>query len=211
MLSDEGIIRCLADYHVRPSGAHCQQVRAYVATLLRWNRSISLTAITNEVEILRFHFGESLFALSAVGGINGRLADVGSGAGFPGLPLRIFDPTIDLTLIESNSKKCAFLSEVVRELGLARVRVLRARFEDVGSVDGPLNVVVSRALGGYEQLLMWSSSALAVDGKVVLWVGEADAHEISKQPSWRWDRPVAIPGSKRRFILSGSPIARQVK
>jgi 16S rRNA (guanine527-N7)-methyltransferase len=206
MISNEVIIKCLEQYKVEADASQCDQIRRYVATLLRWNRKISLTSITDELEILKFHFGESVFALCAVGGINGRLADVGSGAGFPGLPLRIFDPSIDLTLIESNSKKCAFLSEVVRELGLAKVRVLRARFEDAREFDGILDAVASRAVGAFGDLLEWSAKALKSGGQVILWVGEDDARQISETPGWLWEHAVIVPGSERRYVLAGSPI-----
>ena len=100
-----------------PASELCERIRTYISLLLRWNQSISLTTVTNSDEILRFHFGESLFAASAFSLENGRLADVGSGAGFPGLPLAMLLPDLNVTLIESNAKKFTFLSEVVRELG----------------------------------------------------------------------------------------------
>jgi len=204
-LRNELISKELAAYGVRPTDPQCDKIRAYISVLLRWNRSISLTTVTEESEILKFHFGESLFALSAVGGLHGRLADVGTGAGFPGLPLRIFSQDIDLTLIESNTKKSAFLSEVVRSMELPDVRVLRARFEDVEELRGQIDVVLSRALGGYDRLLKWSAKSLRAGGKIVLWLGEEDARSIlSTNPAWDWRSPIPIPSSKRRFLLSGS-------
>jgi len=205
-ISNETISRNFSAYGVKPSESQCDRIRAYISLLLRWNRSISLTAVTEESEILKFHFGESLFALSTIETTRCRLADVGTGAGFPGLPLRIFTEGIELILIESNAKKCAFLSEVVRELVLPNVRVLRARFEDVTELRGQLDAVVSRALGGYEQLLTWSMESLRPGGKIVLWLGEDDARRISSSnPAWDWRPPVPIPGSRRRFLLSGLP------
>ena len=104
-------------------------VREYVSLLLMWNQSISLTTVTDPDEIISRHFGESMFAAKLISVENCRLADVGTGAGFPGLPLKILSPTLDLVLIESNKKKYAFLSEVVRSLGLKSVEVLPERFE----------------------------------------------------------------------------------
>ncbi|MDE3109354.1 MAG: 16S rRNA (guanine(527)-N(7))-methyltransferase RsmG, partial [Acidobacteriota bacterium] len=123
LISDSQITDVLSDYGVRPSTAQCARVRAYVSLLLRWNRAISLTSVKDELEILKFHFGESVFALSVIEGIDGRLADVGAGAGFPGLPIRIFREALQLILIEPNAKKAAFLSEVIRELSLDGVQV----------------------------------------------------------------------------------------
>lgn len=205
-IPNEFIFRKLAAYGVRPTDIQCDLIRAYISLLLKWNRSISLTTVTEEPEILKFHFGESLFALPMLEGDQCRLADVGAGAGFPGLPLRIFREDIELILIESNAKKCAFLSEIVRELALKNVRVLHARFEDVTELRDRLDAVVTRALGGYDRLLKWSMESLRLGGKVVLWLGEDDARRISSaNPAWDWSPPVAIPGSKRRFLLSGTP------
>jgi 16S rRNA (guanine527-N7)-methyltransferase len=205
MLSDQSIISCMSDYGVSANALQCEQIRAYIALILKWNKLVSLTSITDELEILKFHFGESAFALSAVSGINGRLADVGSGAGFPGLPIRIFGEAVDLLLLESNAKKCAFLSEAVRQLALDNVRIVRARFEDVaGELGGSLDFVVSRAVGGYSGLLKWAAQSLKPDGQVVLWVGKKDAAEIATRGGWRWGPQVSIPGSRRRFLLPGS-------
>jgi 16S rRNA (guanine527-N7)-methyltransferase len=122
------------------------------------------------------------------------------------LPLRIFTEDIELILIESNAKKCAFLSEVVRELALPNVRVLRARFEDVTELRGQLDAVVSRALGGYEELLTWSMESLRPSGKIILWLGEDEVRRISSTDhAWDWRPPIPIPGSRRRFLLLGSP------
>lgn len=204
--SNQEIAKILAGYGVKPSDSQCDRIKSYISLLLRWNRSISLTTVTEESEILKFHFGESLFALSAVEGTQCRLADVGAGAGFPGLPLRMFSERMELILVESNAKKCAFLSEVVRELALSNVRVLRARFENVTELRGQLDAVASRALGGYDELLKWSIESLRTGGKILLWLGEDEARRISStSPSWDWRHPMQIPGSRRRFLLSGSP------
>ncbi|MGH9563053.1 MAG: 16S rRNA (guanine(527)-N(7))-methyltransferase RsmG [Terracidiphilus sp.] len=206
MLSDDAITECLSQYGVHASRTQCEQVRSYISLLLKWNRSISLTSVTEEMEILRFHFGESVFALSAVKGVNGRLADVGTGAGFPGLPLRIFGKEIDLLLIESNAKKCAFLAEVVRQLRLDSVRVVKARFEDeTDELRGKLHVVVARALGGYDDLLSWSKTVLKSAGRIVIWIGEGDAPKIASFTDWNWNSPILLPNSQNRCILVGSP------
>ena len=204
MLTNEQIISCLPNYGISASEMQCEQVRAYISLLLKWNRTISLTTVTDELEILRFHFGESAFALSAFPGLNGRLADVGSGAGFPGLPLRIFNESVDLTLIESNGRKCAFLAEVVRELKLTKVNVLKARFE-IEQFSEALDIVVARALGKYGVLLDWSARALKPGGRIILWLGEGDAAKTASSCGWKWADPVAIPGAKRRYLLLGVP------
>src|ERR1700733_6668949 len=97
----------LSPYGVALDDVAAEKIRAYVAFLWHWKRSISPTPRTDPGKILKFHFGESIFASSEVNHEKSRLADVGSGAGFPGLPLAIVSPGLHVTLIESNTRKCA--------------------------------------------------------------------------------------------------------
>jgi 16S rRNA (guanine527-N7)-methyltransferase len=197
----------LLPYGYRPDPRFCERLRAYVSLLLRWNSKISLTTVTDPAEIVKFHFGESLFAVPAVQIKRSRLADVGSGAGFPGLPIAMAVPSLELTLIESNAKKCAFLSEVVRSLELDGVTVFHGRMEDLQPDSGKFDFVTARALGQHEELLSWAAGHLAPSGRLVLWLGEEDADNISRSPGWKWGDRVLIPGSKRRYLLVGSPKA----
>ena len=128
-LSDGKIAAALAPYGVAPSRDLCSAIRDYTVLLLRWNQRIGLTAIKDPASILARHFGESLFAASAVPLRSRRLVDVGSGAGFPGLALKLVLPETEVTLIEANAKKAAFLAEVIRTLRLRGVRLLRERTE----------------------------------------------------------------------------------
>jgi 16S rRNA (guanine527-N7)-methyltransferase len=206
-MTNDQLTDLLSAYRLHPTDQQCDQIRSYISLLLRWNRSISLTTVTDEGEIVKFHFGESGYALSVVPGMDGRLADVGPGAGFPGLALRIFSDSFSLTLIESNAKKCVFLSEVIRELRLERVSVVHGRFEDIfRRFRRDFSIVTSRALGNYEQLLKWSAPALAPGGRLVMWLGESDARKITTgSDEWVWLPFAPIPGSSRRGILVGSP------
>lgn len=206
-LSNHEITATLESYGVSASHELCDHIRTYISILLKWNQKISLTTVTNPSEILRFHFGESIFAASAVPIQLGRLADVGSGAGFPGLALRLFVKPLDVVLIEANMKKAAFLSEVTRELGLKGVEVLRGRMEDSDPGLGAVSFITARALGQHDELLRWSHARLDQDGKLVLWLGEDDATAISRNISWNWHKPINIPQSQRRFLLVGSKLA----
>jgi 16S rRNA (guanine527-N7)-methyltransferase len=204
-LSNSGVEDALRPYGAALKSGVADKISAYISLLLKWNNTIPLTTVTNPPEILKFHFGESIFATHEVNFDKSRLADVGSGAGFPGLPLAMVVPGLDVTLIESNAKKCAFLSEVVRELQLPNVTVFRGRMKDFPSDSGSLNLIAARALGQHTELLAWAKEILAADGKVILWLGEADCREISLNPDWRWESSELIPGSERRHLLVGSP------
>jgi 16S rRNA (guanine527-N7)-methyltransferase len=194
----------LKPYGIEASLKLCASIQRYIALLLRWNKRISLTTVTDPVEVVRFHFGESLFAASAVPIRDGRLADVGSGAGFPGLALRLANSEISATLIESSVKKATFLSETVRDLKLDRVTVARSRMEDFSSAEPGFDFVTARALGHHDELLAWASKNLSEDGRVILWLGEEDCATISRKSEWIWRDPIHIPGSKRRSLLVGA-------
>ncbi|HXT74195.1 MAG TPA: 16S rRNA (guanine(527)-N(7))-methyltransferase RsmG [Candidatus Angelobacter sp.] len=185
----------------------CDKIQSYMDLLSMWGKKIALTTISNEEDIVRFHFGESIFALSLENFANGRLADVGSGAGFPGLAIKLLCPNLSVTLLEPNKKKCAFLNEVARKLQLSNVDVLPVRFEASKIPPNELAFVTSRALGGIGDLLSWSRSILSSDGRVILWLGAEEAEKTTQIPGWRWVQ-VPIPGTVKRRILSGSPQAR---
>lgn len=194
---------------VELSALQLGQIRDYVELLVTWNRSMSLTAIEDRIEIVARHFGESILAASTVPIRKGRLADVGTGAGFPGLPLKIVSPELRVALLEPNQKKCAFLNEVKRELGLENVEVSRSRFEQYAPDSNLLfDFICSRALGDYRRLLRWAESALAPSGSTVLWLGEEDSILLSRTPDWSWNLPIRIPDSARRVIQVGRPIPR---
>lgn len=202
-ITDEAIASNLCDYGVAVNPELCLAIQKYISVLLRWNKKIALTTITDPLDIVRFHFGESMFGASAVPIGEGRLADVGTGAGFPGLPLKLLVPSLEMVLIESNGKKASFLSECIRELNLTGVEVYRGRAKEIG-MDPGFDFVTARALGGYSDLVAWSRRQLARGGSIVLWLGERDATEIKKVPFFRWRTPVPITGSDRRVLLIGT-------
>src|SRR6266699_6583730 len=129
-LTDDQVLSTLTPFGIRLSTDQIAKIQEYIQLLLKWNQSVSLTSIVDPVEILARHFGESMFASCLIPVGNCRLADLGSGAGFPGLPLKIACPNLHVILIESNKKKCAFLSEIVRSLELKDVEILPIRFDE---------------------------------------------------------------------------------
>jgi 16S rRNA (guanine527-N7)-methyltransferase len=205
-ISDRQICEALSLYAISPNEGQIAKIREYTHLLLRWNRSVSLTSITNPVEIVGRHFGESMYGSKMLPVENCRLVDIGTGAGFPGLALKIISPGIQVILIESNKKKCAFLSEVVRNLSLIDVEVRAERFEQIHPETIQANIITSRAVGEFKQLLRWSSNGLARRGHLMLWLGAEDSTRIASTPGWNWQPAARIPDSQRRFILVGRPI-----
>lgn len=196
------IQRILTAYGYTASDGYAEKVRGYVGLLLRWNQKVALTTVTEPEEVVRFHFGESLFGLIAAGVQNGRLADLGSGAGFPGAPIAMAKPDLKVTLVESNGKKAAFLNEIRRELRLENVTVHHGRAEDLAHSE-QFEFVTARALGDHRKWLDWSADRLIPGGKVVLWVNSAAAEEIGRVGRWHWAPPTQIPETKDRFVVIG--------
>jgi 16S rRNA (guanine527-N7)-methyltransferase len=204
--SKEAIARAAKEFHLTLDDCQVQQIQQYTKLLGVWNDKVSLTAIRDPLEILYRHFCESMFGSTLLPVENCRLADVGSGGGFPGLPLKIIRPDLQIFLVESNIKKATFLAEVIRELGLRDTRVLVSRFEELGEELAPLDVVCSRALGNFANFLAWAASPQIATKQVLLWLGGRDLDEVRVQPSWKWSEPVSVPKSLQRFLVRGSRV-----
>ena len=153
--------------------------RAYAAELAEWNEKFNLTAIKNPAEVEIKHFADSLSCLLAIRdtgyGIRSSLIDIGTGAGFPGLPLKIVCPEIKLTLVESVGKKAAFLERVVSKLELKEVKVIKLRAEEIGREKEHrenYDWAVARAVAEMRTLLEYLLPLVKVGGKVLAQKGE---------------------------------------
>ena len=180
-----------------------KQIQQYTRILLAWNDKVNLTAIRDPLEILYRHFCESMFGSVVLPVEKCRLADVGSGGGFPGLPLKIMCPDLEVFVIESNVKKATFLAEVIRELGLTDTRVLVSRFEELGEEVAPLDFVCSRALGDFARFLGWAGSPVVSGKNVLFWLGGRDVGEVRAIPGRSWELPRPMPHSLQRVLLRG--------
>jgi 16S rRNA (guanine527-N7)-methyltransferase len=198
------IHRAMGEFQLAVNDRQVMQIQQYMRLLLIWNGKINLTAIRDPLEILYRHFCESMYAAKVVPVENGRLADVGSGGGFPGLPLKILRPDLQLFLIESSVKKATFLAEVIRDLELTDARVLVSRYEELSEEVAPLDFVCSRALGDFHSFLDWAGSHNIASKQVILWIGERDLKEVQAVPGWDWRDPIPVPHSLRRLLLVGT-------
>lgn len=118
----------------------------YASLLVEWNQKMNLTAITQYEEILEKHFYDSLLVSKNIE-LNGNLCDVGAGAGFPSLPLKIAFPDLSVTILEPIGKRCVFLNEVIQQLNLEKVRVYNVRAEDAAKeMRESFDVVTARAV-----------------------------------------------------------------
>ena len=184
-------------------------ISMYVDLLLRWNDRVNLTAIREPEEIVTRHFGESIFAARQLfpqpeleAGRTAHVIDIGSGAGFPGLPAKIWAPHIRLTLIESNQKKATFLREVVRHLGLPSVDVFAARAKTYLGTPG--DVVMFRAVEQFESILLESAGLVGPRGCLAVLVGRSRLDRaIELLPGLQWKDPISLPLSSNRYLIIG--------
>lgn len=196
----------------------------YLALLQDWNQRMSLTTITDPDEVVTKHFLDSLSCLLALPQIDHqpldqwlerplRAVDVGAGAGFPGLPLKIVWPALRLTLVESTGKKCRFLEQVVADLGLERVTVVNSRVEDYGQ--GPqrasFDLALARALSRLPTALEYCLPLLKTGGWLIAQKGKGPEEEVAQSRaalntlggSVHDILPVSVPGldAQRALVI----------
>lgn len=168
---------------------------AYLALLDRWNRTYNLTAVRDPREMVRLHLLDSL-AMHAHVPAAGTLADLGSGAGLPGIPLAIAKPALRVTLVESNGKKARFLREALRTLRLGNARVAEARAEALAE-PAAYDAITARALATLADILAVGAHLLTPEGRLLAMKGAHPAAEIAALPAgWRAVavHPLQVPG-----------------
>jgi 16S rRNA (guanine527-N7)-methyltransferase len=171
--------------------------------LTQWNRAYNLTGITDRTEMLDLHLLDSLSASAALKGE--RIVDVGTGAGFPGLPLAILHPKLLFTLLDSNGKKIRFVEHAVRTLGVANVQAVQSRAEAFKSA-APFDTVLARAVAPLPKLL--NAVRMLCDGntRVVAFKGRLPSAELAELPNgWELQssRAVHLPGvAAERHVLT---------
>jgi len=202
------IATLLAPFVVSPDPSLLAQLQCYLDLLLRWNARTNLTAVRDPEQMVTRHFGESLFAARVLLGNEAAsqsvrtLADVGSGAGFPGIPIKLFAPETRLTLIEAQNKKATFLREAIRALDLHDAEVFQGRAEQWGRV---ADLVTLRAVERFEHILPIAASLVSAQGRLGLLVGEAQIEPAKNAlgSQWQWSAPHIAPGSSGRVVLVG--------
>ena len=196
----------LADLHLDP--ALETPLLDYLALLLRWNRTYNLTAVRDPREMVTKHLLDSLAMHPHVDGLardGGALADLGTGAGLPGIPLAIAKPGLRVTLVESAGKKARFMREAVRHLKLADVQVAESRIEAL-DMPGAFDAITARALATLPLLVEWGGPLLKPDGRLLAMKGVEPAEEIAALPEgWAVEavHPLRVPGlpAQRHLVV----------
>jgi 16S rRNA (guanine527-N7)-methyltransferase len=174
--------------------AQLEALGTLVSELADWNTRMNLTAITDPAEVVDKHLLDSLAVLPLLKGL--QVADVGTGAGFPGLPLAIADPDRRYTLVESTGKKAKFLRHAVERLNLPNVDVVQERAESY-TPHRPFDSVVARALGPLAEFVRVAGHLAGRGGRLLAMKGKVPEAEIKALPAgWKAVavHPVAVPG-----------------
>ena len=188
-----------------------QKFYKYMQLLLEWNEKINLTAITDESEIILKHFVDSLTVLKYIDE-NDKIIDVGTGAGFPGIPIAIMMPNIKITLLDSLNKRINFLNEVIKELDLKNVETIHSRSEDCGKdmlFREKYDIALARAVANLSTLSEYLLPFVKIKGKMICMKGSEIEEELKNA-----EYAIKVLGGKvvqrDEFVLSDSDIKRNI-
>ena len=182
------------------------RVEAYLGLLEQWNRKVNLTGLRGREEVLRDLFAESFLAAPLLAEQDGPLLDVGSGAGFPGMVLKICRPELTVYLLEPRVKRAGFLETVRRRLGLEGVFVIGKRLEDCTPDDFPFapRTVTLRGLGAIGGKVACMDRLSQGKVKLVLFTTRGIWNgELRQLPGVEWAAPMQVPWSRQRLLVSG--------
>jgi 16S rRNA (guanine527-N7)-methyltransferase len=184
---------------------------AYLSELKKWNRAYNLTGLKTDEDIIIKHFLDSLLYLKALPNGPIKVADIGSGAGFPGIPVKIMRPEIEMYLIEPTGKKTAFLRHIIRHLHLNGIHVIEKRIEDTkvsDDIPSPVDAAVTRALFDVRDFMKKASHIVRQDGILVLSKGPKAEEEVRELRGIKYEvLPFTLPLSdmQRQIIVITLP------
>ena len=180
-MNKEQFIEELKKLNITPTNYQLDQLEQYYELLIKWNEKINLTRITNKEDVYLKHFYDSL-TIRKVVDLNNieTLCDVGTGAGFPGIVLKILFPNLKVTLIDSLQKRVNYLQEVIKELNLEDIEAIHTRGEEY---KGKFDIVTSRAVANIEKLVNYTMHLVSKEGCFIAMKGNIDTEltEIVKK------------------------------
>jgi 16S rRNA (guanine527-N7)-methyltransferase len=178
----------------------------YLSELKKWNKAYNLTGLKEDKDIIIKHFFDSLLYLKALPDGEIKVADIGTGAGFPGIPIKIIRPEIDIYLIEPSRKKSAFLRHIIRQLRLKKTEVIEKRIEEIRlnqELAELVDVAVTRALFSIKDFMKKASHIVKEGGILILNKGPKVDEELNKLKDVKYKfLPVNLPFSDiKRYLI----------
>ncbi len=184
MKNEELLKKGLEDAGIPYSESQVRAFMVFLRELKKWNSTYNLSALKTDKDIIIKHFIDSLLYLKALPDGLLRIADVGAGAGFPGIPIKIVRPEIDMTLIEPTRKKASFQRHMIRVLGLSGISVMEMRVEEIGEGEAPFDIIVSRATFSLDEFLNMACPYInKEDGLLVVSKGPKVLEELKVEGS----------------------------
>lgn len=179
---------------VNLSGDQVVRLHEHYALLDRWNEKMNLTSVERGEETVIRHYCESLFFAAHLDNNTSSIADIGSGAGFPGIPIAILNPRLRVSLVESSQRKAVFLREATR--GLPNVSVIAQRAEELPTI---FDTLVARAVNSKEVVALMPRLA----SKIGLMMGETHFLQLQTLKRIAWSEPIRLPWGDRRICVFG--------
>jgi len=175
-----------------------ESLLAFIKLIEKWNKAYNLTAVRDRESMARLHILDSLAILPYIHG--GRVADIGTGAGLPGIPLAIFLPEVDFTLLDANAKKTRFVQQAVLELQLNNVTVQHCRVEQF-QPQFAFSTVIMRAFAGMQKIMLLTRHLLAEDAVLLAMKGQNPEQELMEISETYTLIPVTVPGIEAERCL----------
>lgn len=173
-MNKEEFVEEISKLNIHLSEKQLQDLDTYYHLLIEWNEKINLTAITKEEDVYLKHFYDSLTLNKIISLNNQSICDIGTGAGFPGIVLKIAFPNLQITLVESLQKRCIFLKEVIHTLKLENIEIIPERAEIYSKkVREKYDIITSRAVANIKILLEYSSPLAKINGYIIPMKGNA--------------------------------------
>ncbi len=185
------LLEGVAELGVEATNQQIDLLLAFVQLIAKWNKAYNLSAIREQEDMLRLHILDSLAVLPYV--VGEKIIDVGTGAGLPGIPLAIFMPSVQFTLLDSNSKKTRFVQQSIMELGLKNVEIVHGRVEALGRV-AEYDVVISRAFTSLHDMMGLTEYLLQPQGMLLAMKGQVPKLELEKIGRTYSVESIAVPG-----------------
>lgn len=188
----------LQELNIGTDESQLELLLAFIKLIEKWNKAYNLTAVRDREDMARLHILDSLTVLPFIKG--NHVADIGTGAGLPGIPLAIFLPDVEFTLVDSNSKKTRFVQQAILELKLKNVNVIHSRVENLPA-DSLFSTVIMRAFASLQDIMRLTSHLLDKQGILLAMKGQQPEEELIKFGAQYSVIPVTVPGVEAERCL----------